>query len=1007
MRCKIFGVMAVAVFLIAASLMGQETVVPILPFDGTAATYVNAQIAADTTAAGGVSADRVYEFEREQFYLANATFTVPEGKTLRMRAEAGAGKKPIIYLWEAGTGTNPTRPPGYFISLNGGNLEMENICVAGFYEDEPERVDGVQGGLIRSTAAGSTIILDGVILSNINGQHVRTGQNTVKVQVTNSIFANMGALTTSNLGAGKGIDLRETSCDSFIVVNNTFVNYQDRAIRHYNYSNPTAGTGEIKYGRIEHNTFINGMGFHGLLSLGNVGPEMIIKSNLFVDAFALGEDSTDATRQAEWANTGEFYSDGSNRITWIFTAPNAVTDWAISNNYYTISDPGWQFLNDFGFHVGSQLSWHINSMLGADSVDAFTYVDLDLVNTPTLMTNMMRWYEDPLGGNRLKDQTNFDRTTDDYDRRVIQFYRDTLDASYAMSSPAYTGAENGYPAGDLNWFPDLKTRWENGEIITVEDVVVPILPFDGSAATYVNAQIAADTTAAGGVSADRVYEFEREQFYLANATFTVPEGKTLRMRAEAGAGKKPIIYLWEAGTGTNPTRPPGYFISLNGGNLEMENICVAGFYEDEPERVDGVQGGLIRSTAAGSTIILDGVILSNINGQHVRTGQNTVKVQVTNSIFANMGALTTSNLGAGKGIDLRETSCDSFIVVNNTFVNYQDRAIRHYNYSNPTAGTGEIKYGRIEHNTFINGMGFHGLLSLGNVGPEMIIKSNLFVDAFALGEDSTDATRQAEWANTGEFYSDGSNRITWIFTAPNAVTDWAISNNYYTISDPGWQFLNDFGFHVGSQLSWHINSMLGADSVDAFTYVDLDLVNTPTLMTNMMRWYEDPLGGNRLKDQTNFDRTTDDYDRRVIQFYRDTLDASYAMSSPAYTGAENGYPAGDLNWFPDLKTRWENGEIISAVDDDGSIPERFDLDQNYPNPFNPTTTIRFSIEKAGQTTLTIYNVVGQVVATPVATRLEAGSYQVQFDASGLRSGVYFYKLESGEQVSMKKMLLVK
>ena len=415
MRLVRLGMIVAGFLLSAPSLHGQEVVVPLLPYDGTAATFVNAQIVADTTANGGLSANRVYELQRDQYYLQNATFTVPNGKTLRFRAAAGAGKRPVLFLWETGTGTTPTRPPGNFVVLNGGHLEIKNLCVAGFYEPEPDRVDGVQGGLINTTAVGSSIVIDGAILSNINGQHVRTGFSTTKVKITNSIFANMGALTTSNLGAGKGIDLREVACDSFIVVNNTFVNFQDRAIRHYNFTNPQAGTGEIKYGLIDHNTFVNGMGYHGLFSLGNVGPDIIITNNLFVDAFALGEDSTDATRTAEWANTGEIYPSGRNRITWIFTAPNSTTQWSISNNYFTIGDSGWAFLNHFKYGVASPLSYHINSRLGADSASAFTSVNLTLANTPKLMTNMMRWYESPTGGNRLKNTPSacFKRVTDD------------------------------------------------------------------------------------------------------------------------------------------------------------------------------------------------------------------------------------------------------------------------------------------------------------------------------------------------------------------------------------------------------------------------------------------------------------------------------------------------------------------------------------------------------------------------------------------------------------------
>ncbi|MGH7453778.1 MAG: T9SS type A sorting domain-containing protein [bacterium] len=539
-----------------------------------------------------------------------------------------------------------------------------------------------------------------------------------------------------------------------------------------------------------------------------------------------------------------------------------------------------------------------------------------------------------------------------------------------------------------------------------QEVVVPLAPSDGTPATHVNTRILADTAAAGGFKANRVYELQRDGVYLHNAVVTVPNGQTLRMRAAAGSGKKPIIYLWETGTGGTPTRPPGNFVVLNGGHLEIKDIGIAGFYEPESDRVDGVQGGLINTAAVGSSIVLDGVVFSNINGQHVRTGFNTTKVKITNSIFANMGALTTSNLGAGKGIDLREVACDSFIVVNNTFVNFQDRAIRHYNFANPQAGTGEIKYGLIDHNTFINGMGYHGLLSLGNVGPKIIITNNLFVDAFALGEDSTDATRAAEWANTGEIYPNGRNRITWIFTTPNTTTQWAVRSNYYAISAAGSAFLNDFRYPPGSPLSYHINSRLGADSVNAFTRVDLALGRTPRLMTNMMRWYESATGGNRTKNTPSpfFNRLTDDYDRRRIEFYRDSLDATYSIASAAYTGAQKGFPVGDLNWFPAKKADWLRTGVASKSE---SIARDFQLEQNYPNPFNPSTSIAFALAKAGSVKLEIYNALGQKVARLVNSKLAAGPHNIAWDARNVPSGIYFYKLEAGAFNQTRKMVLMK
>lgn len=538
--------------------------------------------------------------------------------------------------------------------------------------------------------------------------------------------------------------------------------------------------------------------------------------------------------------------------------------------------------------------------------------------------------------------------------------------------------------------------------VAQEDILVlsPSSAIDTT--TFINVQILADIAANGGtIPPNRVYVLQRDAIHMHNSIITVGIGQTIRLRAQDGPGKKPIVYLYDAGTGTG--RPPGNMFVLNGGNLEFKNICVAGYFEPVEDNVDGVQGGLINTTAAGSNIKVDGVIFSNINGQHIRTGFDVGTVDVRNTIFANMGALTTSNLGAGKGFDFREAEIDSFILINNTFVNYQDRAIRHYNFANPspdTGGTRILHYARIEHNTFVNGMGYHGLFSLGNVGEEIIIKNNLFVDGFALGEDSSDTVRKAEWANTGEYYPTGGNRITWIFTAQNQITNWDISHNYFAISDSGQAFLNTYGFGPASPLSWHINGRIGADSLTAFTQVPLTLNNTPRLMTNMMRWYETPenLGGaGKTKNTGNFIREEHDYDRRIIQYYRDTLNAAYSTTSPAYTGSSEGYPVGDLNWFP----------TFLDVNDNYIQPTTFTLEQNYPNPFNPSTKISFFLEKSGKTSLSVYNVLGQKITTIISGDLNAGRHEVNFDASNLSSGLYFYRLDSGSSSSIKKMMLVK
>lgn len=89
------------------------------------------------------------------------------------------------------------------------------------------------------------------------------------------------------------------------------------------------------------------------------------------------------------------------------------------------------------------------------------------------------------------------------------------------------------------------------------------------------------------------------------------------------------------------------------------------------------------------------------------------------------------------------------------------------------------------------------------------------------------------------------------------------------------------------------------------------------------------------------------------------------------------------------------------------VPEVYSLSQNYPNPFNPSTSINFAIPKSGNVTLKIFDVLGKEVATLLNEVKTAGTYKVDFNASNFTSGVYFYRLESGDFADIKRMVLVK
>jgi hypothetical protein len=120
----------------------------------------------------------------------------------------------------------------------------------------------------------------------------------------------------------------------------------------------------------------------------------------------------------------------------------------------------------------------------------------------------------------------------------------------------------------------------------------------------------------------------------------------------------------------------------------------------------------------------------------------------------------------------------------------------------------------------------------------------------------------------------------------------------------------------------------------------------------------------------------------------------------------------DLAW--QSPTEWTYTFIgdrygVVGVEDEkvSNVATTFSLEQNYPNPFNPVTTIEYSIAKAEKVKISVYNVLGQKVDELVNNKMQAGAYKVNWNASGFASGMYFYKIQAGNFVKTRKMLLMK
>ncbi|MGD0037788.1 MAG: FG-GAP-like repeat-containing protein, partial [Bacteroidota bacterium] len=507
--------------------------------------------------------------------------------------------------------------------------------------------------------------------------------------------------------------------------------------------------------------------------------------------------------------------------------------------------------------------------------------------------------------------------------------KDSTSASISDTTKTITGLTNGtmyyFRVSALD-----SARLESGKSIAVgtmpqapsTDLV--LTPFSVSG-KYINEQIAADTLANGWVT-NRAYVLQRGGVYLCNTSINVPPGRKLNIRSDYNSSQHydPIIYLYPP---SGSARPPSYFVQLAGGTINLKRVLLSGYYEPNIVGLDSIQGGFLDVIAGTTTsnIYIDSCILKTTDGSHIRTDGKPVTIRVTNTIFADMGNIATglSNFGAGRAIDLRDQDVDTCDIQNCTFVNAQDRIVRHYQ------STAPIHNFIFNHNTVVNLMSYHGFLSLGMVDATgsgiLQIKNNLLIDHFALGAD-TAYVRQQEFSDPQENDPlNGLPRMAWVLTNPNNTARWDISNNYFAISDSGnaMRTLSAAkGYiprgHSGTdpQLTWKMNSVFasqGKDTTATFRQVTIAPASIPLLMTKMIRWIYTPrsaggAGKEKPSSDPNYTKVspgiwTYDYNRELLTWYYDVLDCSYRANQ--LLPSSDGKVAGD--------TRWRFNGIIGGI----------------------------------------------------------------------------------------------
>jgi zinc metalloprotease ZmpB len=178
------------------------------------------------------------------------------------------------------------------------------------------------------------------------------------------------------------------------------------------------------------------------------------------------------------------------------------------------------------------------------------------------------------------------------------------------------------------------------------------------------------------------------------------------------------------------------------------------------------------------------------------------------------------------------------------------------------------------------------------------------------------------------------------------------------------------------------------------TYADRDVVTMDASQAGTIcigRWSGDPATGCMIAHTA---------DNQTVQ----TLFLPFAISSVADSSTSVALAENAIGYLL-------SGRLVTTglADDHGTNPVELSLHQNYPNPFNPSTTIRFDVPVGMQQSvvLEVFDVLGRVAKTLVNERRSAGTYSVQFDATGLPSGVYFCRIQAGEFSQTRRMMLVK
>ena len=223
------------------------------------------------------------------------------------------------------------------------------------------------------------------------------------------------------------------------------------------------------------------------------------------------------------------------------------------------------------------------------------------------------------------------------------------------------------------------------------------------------------------------------------------------------------------------------------------------------------------------------------------------------------------------------------------------------------------------------------------------------------------------------------------------------------------QISNEYGFEKVELSSRSSDFTIYKDNAD---YVGVRILNNPLVSLRTIDWFD----GYNSSDTDLWEWLTyDAFDSTfasgadgVVSFVSQaSLEITSGETLEMYIAFASGNTDDEVEANMKLALVKYNNIATSVDEQSNQLPLAISLEQNYPNPFNPTTSINYSVPSNNNVALKVYDILGNEIATLVNEQKSVGSYEVEFNAGNLPSGIYFYTLTSGNFVQAKKMMLVK